>query len=144
MTICTAFWFLNTELPTYRIDSRFSLVPIPMIDFGTYKLKPDDDVLVIALVGQLDTESCDYFFRCLEGEIDNGHVKLIVDCRELQFISSMGLGMLLRAHSRMKQHGGDVKLARVIGTVAKAIQTVQLHKLLNVFPTVSEALEAFG
>ena len=114
-----------------------------MIDFGTYKLKPDDEVLVIGLSGQLDTESCEYFLSCLEGEIKDGHIQLIVDCRNLEFISSMGLGMLLRAHSRMKKHGGDVKLARVGGTVAKVMQTVQLDKLLKIYPTVREARATF-
>ena len=114
-----------------------------MIDYHTYKIKPDDDVLVVGLSGQLDTESCEYFFSCLETEIENGCVNLIVDCRNLDFISSMGLATLIRVHSRMKKHGGNVKLARVEGTVASVIHTMQLDKLLNVFPTVTEARAAF-
>ena len=114
-----------------------------MIEFRTYRILPDDDVLVVGLSGQLDTETCEYFFSCLEDQIESGHVNMIVDCRGLQFISSMGLAMLIRAHSRMKKRGGNVKLARVDGTVAKVIQTVQLDKLLNVYPTVHEARATF-
>ena len=114
-----------------------------MIDFETYKVEPDDKVQVIGISGQLDTASCEYFFSCIEDEIKRGNVDLIIDCRNLEFLSSMGLAMMIRVHSRMKKLGGNVKLARVEGTVADVIRTVHLDKVLELYPTVREAREGF-
>ena len=48
-----------------------------MIDFETYTVEPEDKVLVVALSGQLDTDSCEYFFSCLEEEIERGHIQMM-------------------------------------------------------------------
>ena len=37
----------------------------------------------------------------------DGCEKMILDCGELSYISSMGLGMLMRVHSKMKKKGGE-------------------------------------
>lgn len=131
-------------MPRCHAISAKASTPTLMIDFGTYKMKPDDDVLVVGVCGDLDTESAEYFFSCLANEIENGHIKVIVDCRGLEHMSSMGLAMLIRAHSRLKKHGGDVKIARIEGVVATVIRKVNLDKLLNIYPTVRAAHAAFA
>ena len=114
-----------------------------MIDFSAEPWGPNGDVLVIRLSGNLDTETCDYFFTCLEDEIERGHTKMIIDCRDLEFVSSLGLGMLLRAHARLKKHGGNVKLARVGGAVADLLRMVKLGTILHVYPRVRDAYHSF-
>ena len=97
-----------------------------------------------ALSGKLDAFHCDYLLKCVEHQIEEGYKKLILDCHGLEFISSMGLGMLMRVHARMKKLGGDVKLARVHGVVASAITLVRLDRALHMYPTVEEAVAAHG
>lgn len=114
-----------------------------MIDFRSYGMGEDKEVLVIELAGQLDSESCSYFFSCLEDAVEDGASKIVVDCRALEFISSMGLGMLIRAHARMKKRGGDVKLARVPGLVVGVFKTTGLDRIFHIYPSVREAYGSF-
>lgn len=112
-----------------------------MIDFKSHTL--DGDVLVITVTGELGPYTSSAFFDCLEGEIENGHRRIIVDCSHLHYLSSVGIGSLVRAHTRMKKHGGDVKLAALQGPVADVLRVTHLDKILAMYPDVESAHRAF-
>lgn len=113
-----------------------------MIDFHTYHLDGSDDVLVVELLGRLDTESSETFFARLDEEVSKGHVKLVFDCKKLEHISSLGFGMMIRGHSRVQKEGGAVRFARLEGFILEAFQIVGFHKLFDNYPTVEEAVES--
>ena len=98
----------------------------------------------MVLSGRLDAFHCDYLLSCVEHQIEDGRKKLILDCKDLEFISSMGLAMLIRAHAKMKKLGGDVKLAGVGGLVASTLSLVGLDRVFHLYPTVEEAVAAYG
>jgi len=50
-----------------------------MIDFKSYVLEDNQDVLVVELSGKLDTETAETFFERLEQELKAGHNKLVFD-----------------------------------------------------------------
>ena len=114
-----------------------------MIEYTTYKMGDAEEILVVAVRGHVDNESSKFFFDCLQGMIEEGNKKLVIDLREIDYMSSLALGMLVRANSRMKKIGGDVKLARVEGLVADILNTVGLNKLFHLYPTVREACASF-
>ena len=115
-----------------------------MIDYNTYRVGESPEILVMVLSGRLDNTSADFFFNCVEGEIDDGFHHIVVDCDELEFISSLGIGMLLRIQSRLSSRKGTVKLANVHGLVAEILRTVHLDQLLNIYDSVDSATEAFA
>ncbi len=63
----------------------------------------NNDELVLSLVGRLDTNTS----PMLEEEIGTLGVynKLVLDFKELQYISSAGLRVLLKFHKAMNAHG---------------------------------------
>lgn len=115
-----------------------------MINFRSYKLENDSAVDVVELTGSLDTEACEYFFSCVEELIESGNDKLIIDCHGVDYVSSLGLGMLMRTHSRMKKRGGDVKLARIEKAVADIFAAVGFDRILQLYGSVDEAHQSFG
>jgi anti-sigma B factor antagonist len=115
-----------------------------MINFNSYQWEDADNVLVVELSGKLDTDSAETFFAQLEKEIESGHINLVFDCKELEFISSLGFGMMIRAHSRMQKANGVVKFARLEGFIAEAFHVVGFHKLFENYPTVEEAVKSFS
>ncbi|MCP4190913.1 MAG: STAS domain-containing protein [Planctomycetaceae bacterium] len=114
-----------------------------MIDYRRREIGVDGQVLLMELSGQLDAAACEFLFSVIDGEIEDGRNQLIMDCHDLRFISSIGLGMLIRIHSKAKKNGGDVKLSRVHGVIADVIKLVMLDKVLQIYPTVDEAVAAF-
>ncbi len=115
-----------------------------MFNFRYEKVGKNHDIVAVVLSGTLDESNCTYLIDCVEDEILDGRKKLILDCGQLEFISSMGLGMLVRINARMKKLGGDVKLAAVQSTVAQILSVVGLNRIFQIYATVSDAITAHG
>lgn len=154
-TTCSTFWDLNqilagpkeSELPNYNAHSFPKQNPDAigcrsMLDFHYKTLGENDEILLFVLSGNLDTAQCEYLYNVIGKEIRKGQEKLILDCSDLGYVSSMGLAMMLRVHAKMKKIGGDVKLTGVTGTVAEVIRLVKLDRILNIYDSVEEAMES--
>jgi len=113
-----------------------------MFNFEYEKVGKNNDILAVVLFGVLDESNCEYLLNCVAEDVLDGSKKLILNCEQLEYISSMGLGMLVRVHSRMKKLGGDVKLAAIHSTVAQIIGVVGLNRLFHIYPTVEDAIAA--
>lgn len=99
----------------------------------------DRDVLVITADGGLNRDTSVQFVQSIEKLVEAGLNKIIVDCSKLDYISSIGLGALLRLHQRMKGRGGDVKIAGVSGFIAQALQATRLDRMFSLYPDVDRA-----
>ena len=114
-----------------------------MLDYSYEPVGENGDIMSLAITGDLTAENCDYLLKCIESQIEDGYDKLILNCEDLSYISSLGLGMLVRVHSRMKKIGGDVRLANLHGTVAEIFRVVKLDRVFQIYPTVEEAAASF-
>ena len=103
----------------------------------------DSDVLVLKADGGLNARTAEGFVEDLEKLVDAGLRKIIVDCSELDYISSFGLGVLIRLHGRLARHGGDVKIASVKGMIVEVMRLTKLNKLFEIYPDVSRARLSF-
>ena len=114
-----------------------------MIDYRQQEIGPHQDILLIELSGQLDAGACDSLFAAIDAELNEGRHQLILDCDRLQFISSIGLGVFVRVHTKMKQLGGGLKLSRVHGMIREVIELVMLDHVLQIYPTIEAATDDF-
>ncbi len=64
----------------------------------------DTDKVTLALKGRLDTTTAPSL-ESVVGESTEAAKELIIDCKELEYISSAGLRVLLSAHKAMTSHG---------------------------------------
>ena len=114
-----------------------------MINYTTYHHDEHADVLVIEAIGKLDMSAADFMLDCIQGFIDRGETKFVIDCEDLQIITSFGLGMLVRANSRLKEKGGVIAVANARGLVAETLRIVHFDRLFHLFPNVDEAAAGF-
>jgi anti-sigma B factor antagonist len=103
----------------------------------------DGDILILSADGGLIAATADQFVDELDQIIQCGCQKLIVDCTRLTYISSYGLGLLVRLHKKLAVRGGNVKLAAVEGAIPKLLSLTQLDRVFEIYPTVDEARRAF-
>ncbi len=92
----------------------------------------DRDVLILAADGGLNADTASDFVKQLEALVDAGVKKIIVDCTGLDYISSYGIGVLMRLHKKLTKHGGDVKIASPKGFVLKVLHIARLDTLLSI------------
>jgi len=111
-----------------------------MLDFE--KRTTDAGTLVIKVSGTLDQESNQYFFDCVKDEIENGNANIVINFGDLGYISSIGLGSLVRASSRAAKAGGTIYLARIENQVLEVFSIVRFERLFNIFETERAAIAA--
>ncbi len=71
-----------------------------------------------------------------------GTKNLILDMREVKYTDSSGLSSLLVGNRTFQQDGGIFILANLSEHTAKLIKISQLDGVLNILPTVEEAIDA--
>ncbi len=103
----------------------------------------DPNALIVTVDGGLDRTTSVQFVDAIEKMIATGLCHIIVDCGKLRYISSYGIGTLIRLHKRMRKRGGDVKLASLHGVVWDVLRTASLDKVFNIYPNVERARLAF-
>ena len=103
----------------------------------------DKSVLILSADGGLNADTAADFVKQLESLIDVGVTKMIIDCTNLSFISSYGIGVLVRLHNKLAKHGGDVKIAAAPSRVLQALNVVRLGRLVEIYPDVNAARLAF-
>lgn len=108
-----------------------------------YYHEVERDVLILAADGGLNAANAADFVEQIGALIDAGVRKIIVDCSALNFISSLGMSALLRIHKRMKDRGGEVKIAGVDTLVAQALALVHLDRVFGLYEDVDRARLAF-
>ncbi|MHC4209659.1 MAG: STAS domain-containing protein [Planctomycetota bacterium] len=102
-----------------------------------------ENILIIKADGDLNSQTADALVESTGKLIDAGLHSIIIDCSELDNISSYGLGVLVRLHKRMDEKIGDVKIAAVKGLVANILRLTRMNKLFAIYPDVESARKAF-
>ena len=102
-----------------------------------------DDVTVVQIQGNLDTGTAPAAEENLQGLIDDGRLKILVDFSTLDYISSAGLRVLLSTSKKLRSSGGEIRLCSLNETVAEIFDMSGFSTILSVFPGAAEALEGF-
>ncbi len=103
----------------------------------------DVDVMILSADGGLNSSNADQFVAEIEALIDGGLRRLIVDCSSLEYISSVGIGVLLGLNRRMKARGGEVKLSAVRGLIVQVLHISKLDTFFQIYRDVDQARLSF-
>jgi anti-sigma B factor antagonist len=82
--------------------------------------------VIVAVRGELDIETVVQLRATLEELSDVGWEHVVLDLRELTFIDSMGLSLLLEADAAARQTGGSLAIVDGSPAVARLLEIVGL------------------
>ncbi|MHC5035404.1 MAG: STAS domain-containing protein, partial [Planctomycetota bacterium] len=92
------------------------------------------DVIVLHMSGQMREMGADVLREELDQLLEDGHYKLIFDLTDISFISSVGLGQMMRAYRSAKDGGGYVRIVNPQPLVEEVFRFTKLHTLIGIFP----------
>jgi anti-anti-sigma factor len=90
----------------------------------------DGSVLDLRLKGRLDNEAADDLLAAVDDALRNGHRAALVDLQQVDYVSSAGLGALVRAQKRFHELHGILGIASTSPQVAEILQITKLAKIL--------------
>ncbi len=101
------------------------------------------DVQILQCKGSLDADTVTAFKKITYDLVEQGNSQFVVDCTNLNFVDSMGLGVLISLLRRVRQKQGDVKVAALNDDVKTIFEITRLHRLFEVCQDADSAIGAF-
>jgi anti-sigma B factor antagonist len=104
------------------------------------RISERDDVVWLALGGELDVFTAPRLREALEQAMPTGSETLVMDLRGLNFIDSSGLAVILGAHERVS-HSGSGSLSLVIAgspSVESLFETIGAADYLSIVEDAGE------
>lgn len=86
--------------------------------------------LILALDGRLDANWSEYAGSAIESEIQNGEHRIEIDLEKVQYISSAGIGMLLKYQKYLTRVNGEFRVCNPVEHVRAVLSMMKLDKLL--------------
>jgi anti-sigma B factor antagonist len=74
---------------------------------------------------------------------ENGTKNLLVDLKEVRFIDSSGLGVLVSGFKNASTRQGSIKMCNLQTQVKSMFELTRLHRVFDIFQSVDEALESY-
>ena len=99
-------------------------------------------VAVVIIVGRLDSETSPMLDTELT-KVVGGNVKLVLDLKDVEYMSSAGIRAIVKAAQTAQKSGGGVRLACAPESVKTILYTVGLLEKVQTYPTVNEAVASF-
>ncbi|MEI6593650.1 MAG: STAS domain-containing protein [Holophagaceae bacterium] len=97
-------------------------------------------VAVVLPAGFINAHTVRDFEATLEGLVQGGQYRILINCRDLSYISSAGLGAIMGLIETVREHGGDILLSNLQDNVFAIFDTLGFTQLYRVFPDESQAL----
>ncbi len=101
------------------------------------------DVVVIEVEGQLIVGNRQELKQKVLDEAEAGARKILVDFAGAGYIDSSGLGVLVSLAKRLRELGGDLRLANLNDDLQTLFELTKLDSLFQIADTRERALENF-
>lgn len=101
------------------------------------------DVTIVDVEGQLIVGNRQELKQLVLDAIDKGAKKVLVDFARTGYIDSSGLGVLVSLAKKIREGGGDLRLANLNDDLQTLFELTKLDTLFQISQTREHALESF-
>ena len=98
---------------------------------------------VVDLNGYLDAHTAPQLEETFQKLIDSGDYRIVVNFRELNYISSAGLGVFMAFIEEVRSKAGDIKLAGMSPKVYNVFDLLGFPMLYEIFDEEKQAVGKF-
>jgi len=98
--------------------------------------------VILEIIGRLDTTNYGTLEKKLMELIEGRNLKIIINCRSLDYISSSGLRVLLLALKMIKRENGKFILCSLRENIREIFEISGFTSIFPIFASEEEALKA--
>ncbi len=99
---------------------------------------------VLTLRGSLDIDTAPALRANIRRLIERPSPHVVVDVAGLDFVDSMGIGVLVTGHTRAMENSGWVRLAGPSSFLRRLLDTLGLSEHLELYPDIDAAIAGTG
>jgi anti-sigma B factor antagonist len=110
----------------------------------TIRSRQSGKIDIIEPIGELDAHTASRLEDALKVCIAEGRHNIIVNCSELDYISSAGLGVFMAYIEDVRSLGGDIKLSSMSAKVYNVFDLLGFPTLYDILDTEKQARDKFS
>lgn len=113
------------------------------IQLSVEKTGVEKGISVIKVGGYIDTTTSAELEHALTSLLKSGSFNIIIDLGNVDYVSSAGWGIFISEIKGIREHGGDLKLVRMIPEVYEVFELLEFHFILKAFDSLEDAIRDF-
>lgn len=103
-----------------------------------------DDITILRLKGFLDANTAPNLESKIEELINSSKYKVIVNFRELDYISSAGLGVFMSQIETLRDNNGDLKMSDMQSKVYSVFELLGFPMIFEICDNQQECINKFN
>lgn len=97
-------------------------------------------VVLAAIAGKITVDECEQFSTHAHAITEAGPNAAVIDCAGLTFLSSAGIGELIKLNRSLRERKASMMLANVQPEVRKIFEASKLDEMMPIYASVDEAM----
>jgi anti-sigma B factor antagonist len=108
-----------------------------------FEVGKEGDITVLDVEGQLIVGNRQELKQKVLEELENGERKFLIDFDRTGYIDSSGLGVLVSLSKKIREQGGELRLANLNEDLRTLFELTKLDTLFHISSSRDEALSSF-
>jgi anti-anti-sigma factor len=109
-----------------------------------FRLRVQKGIAILDAKGEIDDYGASVLKTQLNNLIDEGHFRIALNFKDVDFIDTTCLGVLCSALSRVGGKKGEIELFGLKPNVRKLFDVTRLCQIFKIYDTEAEALSALS
>ncbi len=109
----------------------------------SFAIEKQGDIVVVDVEGQLIVGNRQELKQKILDELEKGERKFLVDFTQTGYIDSSGLGVLVSLSKKIREQGGELRLANLNDDLKTLFELTKLDTLFQIADTRERAMESF-
>jgi anti-sigma B factor antagonist len=97
---------------------------------------------VVSMEGRFDALGAREFKKIISQLLEMQQKRIVLSMAQVSFIDSSGMGALVGILRQMTHEGGDMRIAALLPEVHTIFELTRLHRIFDIYDTVSAAITA--
>lgn len=107
------------------------------------KTGDSSDITIVDLKGRLDVHFASEVEEQLNKMIEEGNLLVLVNLKEVEYLSSSGLRIFIATMRKLKENNGKLKLMNMSDAVKKIFKVVELIDMFEIYDSELQAVSSF-
>ncbi len=103
----------------------------------------NNDIVIVEVGGYIDQTNSRQIEKVISDILRSGKKKIVFDLADLIYMSSAGWGIFVGEIKTVRDQGGDIKLTSMTPEVYEVFQMLEFFHIIQDYPTIDEAVQAF-
>jgi anti-sigma B factor antagonist len=105
----------------------------------------EEDISIVDLGGRITSGEGNVVLRDVVRDLlTGGSNKILLNLHEVGYVDSSGLGELVKAHTSVRNNGGQLKIVNPSKRVNDLLHLTMLHTAFDIQPDEASAIQSFG